>query len=217
MKIDIEDILEKESYQNIVNINTIDFKNVVVQKYRKGLISKDEILKMINNLIYIDINKASVILDKTLDNNSISYIILKNKINERMYYLSLEENRKNMYDRCLKVGRYALEIHEYETAYYYFTAGKYVANNPIFYYYIGKTFYKMKRFSKAKEYFEIYNLIGGEKIEKNTFYLLKIAEKCENSNYYSAMYKKLKVLKSILKSDFCVRSGYSMRKINRHE
>ena len=44
---------------------------------------------------------------------------------------------KEIKEKYLDVGRYALEIEEYYIAYDYFKAGLYLSENPLFYYYLG--------------------------------------------------------------------------------
>ena len=102
-----------------------------------------------------------------------------------------KELAKDIKEKYLDTGRYALENEEYELAYDYLTAGLYLSNNPLFYYYLGKLFYKLNKLSKAMGYFNKYRNVGSLKLNKCYFYLFLISKrkKLSGSGEYLGKFK----------------------------
>ena len=138
-----------------------------------------EIISCIDNN---ELEKAKQYLSQVPQNTDCSFFY--NRIAEKQLATEVKE-------KYLDTGRYALEIEEYELAYDYFTAGLYVSNNPLFYYYLGKLFYKLNRLSKAMSYFNKYQNIGSLKLNKCYFYLFLISKrkKLAGSGEYLGKFK----------------------------
>ena len=135
--------------------------------------------------------------------------IIKNNpgISKKYYFLERIEEQKlpaKIKQKYLDIGRYALEIEEYKIAYDYFLAGKYLSKNPIFDYYIGKTFYKAGEFTEALYYFDTYAANGSLKLEECYVYLFLITKwkGYETSNGY---------LRSVQKLDYLLENNLSYR------
>lgn len=92
-----------------------------------------------------------------------------NRINE----LSISKNIKNNF---LEVGKYALSTDDYETAYDYFSAGKYLSDNPLFDYYLGECCFHTGNYTFATEYFDNYTLDGSLKLNNAYAYLYIISK-----------------------------------------
>ncbi len=101
-----------------------------------------------------------------------------------------KELSKEIKEKYLDVGRYALEIEEYDVAYDYFKAGLYLSENPLFYYYLGKLFYKLDMLTTSSNYLNKYRFTGSLKLNKCYFYLFLICKmkNCKTANKYFAKY-----------------------------
>ncbi len=103
---------------------------------------------------------------------------------KKFFYNRIEEKKLplDIKERFLDTGRYALELHEYESATDYFEAGKYVSNNPIFDYYLGKTYYKCNYLETSLFYLNNYRFTGSLKLNKCYFYIFLISKMLEFKN-----------------------------------
>lgn len=137
-------------------------------------------------------------------------IINNNPDMDKKYYflerIQEQELSAKIKQKYLDVGCYALEIEEYKIAYDYFLAGKYLSGNPIFDFYIGKTFYKAGNFLEALYYFDNYTLNGSLKLEECYVYLYLITKlrDIEASNSY---------LKNIQKIDYLLENNLSYQDV----
>lgn len=149
----------------------------------KGLNTK-VILNYIDKLIYKDEEVALAVLNNLSSQMDFSNYLteinwLKNKIVERKKYNDLDDIHKEFYDLCIRKGLECIDTEKYEEALKYFEIGKTKTKHPIFDYYIGKTYFKLKNSNNAFNSLSAYEKNGGEKFVK-TAILLKIIGNVDN-------------------------------------
>ncbi len=135
-------------------------------------------------------------------------LLEESSIHNKKYFSNMikeKKLRKDVKERFLDTGRYALELHEYEEAFYYFLAGKYVSSNPIFDYYLGKTTYKKGYPRGALNYFNEYRKRGSIKLNKCYFYLYLVTKflRYPTCEYY---YQWMHDINDFLQIEFIVKS-----------
>ena len=114
---------------------------------------------------------------------------LKNYIREKELEEALPEERKDAYSKALTQGLKCLLYNDYETAYDYFSYGKYVTNHPIFDYYMGYCLFKTYHGEEAYQILSNYKEHGGEKLLE-ALTLLKSLD-CKNLRMEQAKEKEL--------------------------
>jgi len=158
----------------------------LLEKYEKILTNdtekEEKYYRLINNLIIVDIDIAKELLNKIIKyqekNNVIKH--LTNKIVEKQKYLDLTEEQKQIYVDCIEAGHNAVDNNNMDLALDYYTIGLFMTNHPIFYYYIGKMYYKKHNFLDAYNYLHKYNEFGGKKYCKSSLYLYLMEKNKEN-------------------------------------
>ena len=95
----------------------------------------------------------------------------KNKLNEKMLYDNFSSEDKEKYNYYKEMGSLAYDNDDYQNALNLYKKGKDLTNHPIFDYYIGKMYFKLKQFDLANEYLLKYELNGGEKEMHSILYL----------------------------------------------
>lgn len=97
--------------------------------------------------------------------------VLKNKVEEKLYQLSLPEDKKKIYDDSYKNAKKALKEKKYSEALKFFKQGYQETGSITFIYYMGKTLYKAKAYDDALNCLLGYIEYGGAKYEKACLYL----------------------------------------------
>lgn len=172
-----------------------EFLNVLISEYNKTRRIEPFVVEICNLLInmkdYENANKLINILTKrSIKNNNSKY--LKRKIEEQEHYDNMDEEFYNKILLYLNNGRNCLMHEDYYNAYNYFMAGKYLTNDRIFDYYLGKIYYKCRNYKVAKKYFEEYAKVGYWKLGKCYFYLCFIEKKFNGK--YNKYYQKYQIL-----------------------
>ena len=153
------------------SIETNGLTTKVILNYIDKLIIKDEqvAIAVLNNLS----NRVD------FSNYSTEVNWLKNKIVERKKYNDLDDIYKEFYNLCIRKGIECIDTEKYEEALKYFEMGKAKTQHPIFDYYIGRTYFKLKDFNNAFDSLSIYEKNGGEKFVRATI-LLKVIGNVDN-------------------------------------
>lgn len=185
-------ITEKKYYENL-NLSPTLPPEIILNKIKNTNLSISQITPFLQKVIYFDITKAKFLIQKLLPQGT-SNNLLQKEIKEHEFYLALSENQKDLNDYYLDAGRKALKENNYALAYDYFQAGKYLTENKLFYYYIGKTLYRSGNYAEAKKNFQLYNKEGATKIQKSYHYLLQIAKYEKNFSSIEKYRKKLNIL-----------------------
>lgn len=97
--------------------------------------------------------------------------VLKNKVEENIYRLSLPEEKKKIYDDSYEMGKLALKEEKYSEALKYFKQGYQETGSITFIYYMGKTLYKAESYSESLNCLLGYIEYGGTKYEKACLYI----------------------------------------------
>ncbi len=97
--------------------------------------------------------------------------VLKNKVEEKLYQLSLPEDKKKIYEDSYKNAKKALKEKKYSEALKFFKQGYQETGSITFIYYMGKTLYKAKAYDDALNCLLGYIEYGGAKYEKACLYL----------------------------------------------
>ncbi|MBE6157285.1 MAG: hypothetical protein E7160_00605 [Firmicutes bacterium] len=160
----------------------------VSKKQKSNIYNKEEtktriktFYRMLNALIEYDHNTAERIINNIEEPKTKTAVILnsylRNKLEEKKKYISLSDEEKDIYNGCIEKGRDALNNKDYELALDYYKTGLIMTNHPIFYYYIGKAYYKDLRNYDAYETLLKYDEKSGEKYSKCNLYLFILETK----------------------------------------
>lgn len=193
--------LENQEFNNLLSkANDVkigndynEFLDTLISEYNKTRKIEPFVVEICNLLInmkdYENANKLiSLLTKRSIKNNNSRY--LKRKIEEQEYYDKMSEDLYNKILLYLNNGKSCLIHEDYYNAYNYFMAGKYLTNDRIFDYYLGKTYYKCKNYKVAKKYFEEYAKLGYWKLGKCYFYLSFIEKKFHGKyNKYREKYE----------------------------
>ena len=133
---------------------------------------------------------------------------------KKYFYNRIKEKETSpvVTNKYLDLGRNALIENNFELAYDYFTAGKYLTENPLFDYYLGKTFFTCDMLEVAMNYFNDYRFTGSIKLNKCYFYLFIIATRLgykTNKKYI----QKVREINDFLNLDFSSKKKHE-EKIN---
>ncbi len=180
----IREFKEDNKYDDILNYNwntgsILDFSNLVKSAIDEGKEVDQVVIQNISQLSSTDHKKANKALRSIFDiccteDNYDEYSDLYYKIKEDKIYSKLDEISKKIYDSYLQNGVKALDDEDYDVARGYFQAGYYTTFHPLFKFYIGKTFYELKNYGVAEEFFESYYEFGGSKGTEAKHYLTLI-------------------------------------------
>jgi len=185
--------IDKMIESGIYNDEVRDYFKINIENKK---FNKNEIFKCINKFMDINVLFSGWLLLNLKNNYNISdsndiYNYLKYKIDEKVSYLNLNEDAKEVYNQSIELGRKAYKNGELDKALEYYQNGKQVTNHPIFDYYIGKMNYKKGKFSEAYEILSSYEKHGGNKLLQASLYLYTIDKK--NGRYKKANKRKKKI------------------------
>ena len=155
------------------------------------------IVKLIDNN---DIEQAT----KIISQNNFSY---RSYFNNRILEKQLDPSIKKTY---LDSARYLLKLQEYELAYDYLEAGRYLSsNNALFSYYLGKLFFKMDYYDSALKYLLDYKQRGSLKLNKCYLYLFAKSKDYKTVSKYKT---KLNELNNFLDIEFTLKNSNNYNK-----
>lgn len=198
--------------RNLVQLEKIKRESILKNDenlYVNGkLISLFEFVKYVRRTIPKDIKKAEQLfsyIDKLYPTIRDQDIIktLNGMIIEYKEYHEVPQEQKNNYEWTKEKAKAAYLNGDFEQAFDYYLTGYYLTGQNIFNYYLGKMLYKKKRFNEAKEYFEEYLKIDGDKNLKSLVYLyniepseelLKMIRKSESVFYPNFHFKDIRYL-----------------------
>ncbi len=103
-------------------------------------------------------------------------------------YRGLDENTRIQIQKQLEKGKKAYQNHETEKALSLFQEGYLAYLDPIFLYYIGKMYYKQKKYEEAEPYLLQYLNEGVEKGAKACLYLVGIAKRKQDFTMMQTYY-----------------------------
>lgn len=197
-----------------IAVNTSDINKIISTLYDikdhrikdKNLITQALYLLIQNN--YLN-EAAELINDIDFDKNFKEQIkILKIAINEMNHLNNLNQNQLQVYNESIEKGNYHYHNYDLEIAYNYYTWGLYATDAPIFYYYIGKVYYKSNMYKDAMYYFNQYIKLGTTKINKAYLYLSKISEKYKKEKKSINYSKHVKMCNKLFGQDYDFYSLY---------
>jgi len=208
-----------------ININTI-YKNLRTAIQNNDVNTIISILNSIKNCIVTDKNLIINSLYLLIQNNHLEEAInlmtefdflkknkeqlkiLKTAINEVNHINNLNNDQLEVYNIAISKGSYYYHEYDLENTYDYYTLGLYVTEAPIFYYYIGKIYYKCNMYKDAMYYFEQYIKLGTTKINKAYLYLSKISEKFKKEKKSVNYSKYVQMTNDLLSSEYDFYSIY---------
>lgn len=157
--------LSSEKYIDLVDFN--DNKQVKIM------------LNDINKILKENPKKAKCLLDKLKSNvyynkYKLGITMLYNTIKETNEVEELDNEKKQIFYNIKECASKEYKEGNYINAYDYYLAGKYITENNIFNYYIGKMLFKTENFTDAYNYFSEYKKKGGEKLSKCLLYMTEI-------------------------------------------
>lgn len=156
-------------------------------------------------------------IDKIIDTinikNNSGFDFIINYINEcKRYYLMKNSKNGSLVLDYINSGKEALDNNEYQKALYIFNKAFKNTGDPIFNYYLGITYFKLKNYTMANDKLSNYALKSFYKLEESYEYLSIITEEIaykryedgkdnikkyrEKSNLYKQKYKLVKKIKS---------------------
>ena len=192
----MREIVKKESDKNseLISIKRDSFEsddhylNYFNGLVGSGYVSVNNILLEVEKMIKLgNVELASNILN-TLPNMEIfaAYSIeldyLNNLLNEKIAYLGLGDERKQLFIDLKTQGSKLYHAKRYKDAFKLYEKAYEITGLNIFEYYLGKCLFRMKRLEYAEEYFLRYLEHGGEKKEKTLLFLIGIG-KIRNDEY----------------------------------
>ncbi len=121
--------------------------------------------------------------NSAFSHDKIKHQFLFNKINQLQYYSMMSEEEKYRFEALLRQGSQAYQEKDLPLAYDYYEAGKYLFDNVIFDYYLGKIDYKIHDYKQALFHLKKFIREGYWRYEKACLYLSKIY-------YYKKDYQK---------------------------
>ncbi len=127
--------------------------------------------------------------------------LVKGKINEKLLLANLDDENKDIYNRCLKNGRELCLKYNFNDALENFMMGFNITEHPIFKYYIGKAYFKAHNYDMACKYFESYIDDGGAKLNKAYFYMSVISAKSNDKHNMVKYNSKIKELSMTFNSE----------------
>lgn len=153
---------------------------------------------LIRNGYYRELENVLSNLEVTKD-NKIILSALRKAVLERIEYEKLSDIQKENCSIARKLGKKHYKAYDIETAYDLYLYGLYTTEYSVFYYYIGKMFFKKENYRDAKKYLEKYASLGTEKLGKAYVYLAAIYTKLHKNQkalHYSKMVEKLNLIYS---------------------
>ncbi len=163
----------------------LDNNEMNIEMYKsltnKELLTDENKLKIAKVLVVEDFNIAGELIKNiNKEKYDLESCVVEKMINEQKIYNELSEDQKKIFAKAKEMGKMYLEIKNFREAYDWYTMGLYVTKHPVFYYYIGKTFYKLGKNLEARSWFNDYRVCGGEKFTKSMLYLGKIYQNWNN-------------------------------------
>lgn len=165
--------IRKEIINNLNKYKTINnydenYVNLLISGIKLEIIDMKYFLNNIDNLIRYNVFLSNdlyifLINNYNLDKYKIEVSYLENKINEKNLYNKLSSEEQKLYNYYINEGSLAYKNSDYSKALQLYQKGKDLTNHPIFDYYIGKMYFKLRKFDIANDYISKYELNGGEK------------------------------------------------------
>ena len=113
---------------------------------------------------------------EAFDGYSLEIDYLNNFLNEKVAYLGLGDERKQLFIDLKTQGSKLYHAKRYKDAFKIYEKAYEITGLNIFEYYLGKCLFRMKRLEYAEEYFLRYLEHGGEKKEKTLLFLIGIGK-----------------------------------------
>lgn len=157
------------------NVSKDSLDSFIRFSFDYNLLCREDLLYRIKCIAESDLSKARSLL-KFIDKNKYSkeYNLLEGLIDEKERYLHYETTVKNDYDKCVLLGRRAIERRDFDLAYDIYGTGFFLTDDPVFKYYMGKSLFKDRAMEEAEHFFLEYLERGGSKTTKSLLYLMAI-------------------------------------------
>ena len=187
-------LIECQNYIKNTNI-PLDFNthilllNSVIKKENK--LSYNNILNLMkecSNLIDSnDYNNAEIFIENTKNidrahiySKEIKY--LETKSNDLKIYKNLDDLKKEQINNYINLGRKLNHNELYNDALNIYNEAYNKTNYNLFFYYIGKMYYKLNDYTASERFLKYYNSVGVLKYNKSRLYLIKIYQKKKQFN-----------------------------------
>ncbi len=185
-------------------------EKIMKEKDNKKIFS---ILQDINLYTKFDFKAAIELIDcikkSDLDDKNIFALsCLKNKIKEKKKrgssrFIKNYETISNM----RKVASMQMGEKNYKQSYLYYSILYKLTRDPMYFYYMGKSLYKIKMYDDAFELLKKYEKIGGTKVNKTYTYLAVISLKKDDEDSYQEYVKKSNIVNKLFGNSYLFK-GY---------
>ena len=164
--------------------------------------SVNHLYKIIDNIMILETPLAEKLINKLENPKTEEAKVFKkyltSKLEERKKYLALSDEKKEIYADCVARGHKAMHKKLYDIALDYYEDGLKETNHPVFYYYIGKTYYKQHENKKSYEYLSKYEETSGDKFSKSNLFLFLLEKKEEKYEQAEIRREKTNIVNKIL-------------------
>lgn len=167
------DALKNDLLLENVSMDSLD--SFIRLSFDYNLLCNEDLMYKIKCIADSNPSKARNLL-KFIDKDRYSkeYNLLEGLIDEKERYLQYETTVKNNYDKCVFLGRSAIERRNFDLAYDIYGTGFALTHDSVFKYYMGKSLFKDRRMEEAEHFFLEYLEFGGSKTTKSLLYLMAI-------------------------------------------
>ena len=176
----LEQAYEAGNCQEIIECLNIITKSVSYK--RKDLVFKSIYFIIQNGYL----NEATIFLSPklVLKKDEFKIDLLKKAVENEKRFRWLNDDLKEVFYKSLELGGNYYHKFDIYTAYDYYSWGYYMTKEPLFLYYMGKMYYKKRKYEEAESLLLTYIKSGSDKLAKAYLYLANIAQK--NHNYFLA-------------------------------